>query len=491
MKKIDYLILTFILFIALIFRLYKINTPLTDFHSWRQADTAAVARNFVRDGFDLLHPRYDDLSSNQSAVGLENPNGWRMVEFPIYNAIFAFLYKSFPQLSLVVWGRLTTIFFSLILISIIYYLAIKETNRIVAIISSFVYAIFPFFVFFSRVILPETTALSFSFISIFFLYLSFIKSTDQKNIKKTKNNIKTNYFLYFLSIIFMSSSLLVKPTVIYYLFPVFIIFFVNFKYQLIKKPIFYLYFLAIFLPFILWRQYIKNYPEGIPPSDWLFTSVNTYEGLKNIFFRPAFFRWIFFERINNIILGGYLTFFLLLGILTKPKKILLHSILISGFLYLFTFQGGNVQHEYYQTIILPAIALGVGLGVNTLIINHNIFISRFINLSIIIFLFLISFFFSYYKVKDYYNYPQELPQIASIINNLTNPDDKIITDRMGDTTLLYLSDRKGAPSIYKDPESLKKIGYKYLITSNNNEIEKLKNVYQIIFENDKFTIFKL
>ena len=47
-KKKDWLILFLILFLALILRLYKIDIPLADFHSWRQADTAAVARNFLR-----------------------------------------------------------------------------------------------------------------------------------------------------------------------------------------------------------------------------------------------------------------------------------------------------------------------------------------------------------------------------------------------------------------------------------------------------------
>ena len=93
----DAAIIGVILFVALILRLYKINTPLADLHSWRQADTAAVARNFVTDGIDLLHPRYDDLSGRES--GRENPQGYRMVEFPLYNSLIAYAYKSLPLFS--------------------------------------------------------------------------------------------------------------------------------------------------------------------------------------------------------------------------------------------------------------------------------------------------------------------------------------------------------------------------------------------------------
>jgi len=479
MKKIDFFILTIILSIALSFRLYKINTPLADLHSWRQADTAAVARNFMRNGFDLLHPKYDDLSSNQS--GKENPLGLRFVEFPIYNASVALIYKYFPLLSLEATGRLTTAFFSLIIIGIIYYLTLKESNRIAAIISSSVYAIFPFFVFFSRVVLPETTALAFAFLSIFFLYLY---SHQKKSI--------FSIICFIFSVISFALGLLVKPTVIFYSIALLFLFYRKYELNLVKKPLFYLYFFIAGLPFLLWRLYIQNFPEGIPPSDWLITSVNTYKGLENIFFRPAFFRWIFFERINNFIFGGYLTLFFIYGILKKPASYFLHFILISAVAYLFIFQGGNVQHEYYQTIILPALAIFVGLGASYLFTNTKTSIHPIFAHATLILVFVFSFFFSYYKVRDYYNYPSELPQIAKIVNTLTKESDKIVTDRMGDTTLLYLIDRKGAPSIYKDPSELKKLGYNYLVTLNDGEIKQLKNdKYQIVFENDKFTLFAL
>src|SRR3989344_276658 len=66
-------------------RLYRIDNPVADWHSWRQADTAAVTRNFYRFGFTPLTPRYDDLSNIQT--GKDNPHGYRFVEFPIYNSV--------------------------------------------------------------------------------------------------------------------------------------------------------------------------------------------------------------------------------------------------------------------------------------------------------------------------------------------------------------------------------------------------------------------
>lgn len=479
MKKLDYFVLSFILIVAFIFRLYKINIPLADLHSWRQADTASVARNYVKNGIDLFHPIYDDLSNVQS--GIDNPQGYRMVEFPIYNATIAVLYKLFPVFSLEIWGRLTTIIFSLIIISVIYFLLLNESSRLSAIFGSLTYAIFPFFVFFSRVILPETAALAFSMLAIFFFYLN--AGYKEKGLK--------SIIYYLVSIIFFAGALLIKPTIIFYYFPIFVIFFRKYKFNLLKKLDFYLYFIITLIPLIYWRMYIKNFPEGIPYSDWLFTSVNTVQGLKSILFRPSFFRWIFFERINNIILGGYLTLFFVLGIIAKQKKYLLISFVFSSLAYIFVFQGGNLQHEYYQTLILPVFAMMIGLGVSFVFDHKKEFISPIFVSILVFFLFGFSFYFSYFKVVDYYLYSQELVQEANIISSLTNPEDKIVTDRTGDTTLLYLSNRRGAPSIFRDPIELKKLGYKYLITSSEGEIRIMKPDFKIVFENEKFTLFRL
>jgi len=477
-NKKDWLIIFVILIIALFFRLYKINIPLADFHSWRQVDTAAVARNFLRFGFDLFHPRFDDLSSIQS--GKENPEGFRMVEFPLYNAIFAFLYKVFPFFSLEVFGRLTSIFFSLISIAIIYYLALKEIGRIAAFLSAITFSIMPFFVYYTRIILPEPTALSFGMISIFFLY----------HFQQEKNKIKKIFF-YLISLICFSSSLLIKPTMIFYSIPLIFLFFKKDSFYFLEKFYFYLYFFASILPLIFWRIYILNYPEGIPAYNWLITSVNTDSGQKDIFFRPAFFRWIFFERINNLICGGYLTFFLILGIIDKKKSFLILSFFISSLLYLFIFQGGNVQHEYYQILILPTIAFLIGKGITFLLENKNKITSPIVAYFTVLFFFGFSFYFSFEKVRNNYNYPQDLVTIANIVKRLTLPEDKIVTDRQGDTTLLYLMDRRGAPALYRDIEDLKKLGYTYLVSQNKDLVDKLKNNYQIVFESSNFALIKL
>lgn len=475
MKKKDYIILIIILIVALGFRLYKINTPLADFHSWRQVDTAAVARNFVKDGFNLMEPRYDDVSSIQT--GQENPKGYRFVEFPLYNAIFAFFYKYLPITSLEIYGRLTTVISSLAIIAIIYYLGLKEHSRTTGIFAASLYAILPFFVFFSRVVLPETTALAFMFISIWLLYLYF--------------NSKKHVVLFFFSIIFYSLSLLVKPTTVFYSVAIGYLFISQYKFDIFKKWQPYIFPILGIAPLIAWRFYIQQFPEGIPASSWLITSVNTYLGVQNIFFRPAYFRWLLMERFGILIFGIYLSGFFMLGIISKVKKYFLLSILASAVLYLLVFQGGNLQHEYYQTLILPAVALITAVGISHLINSKNEFNPLFAYPAIVVVIGL-AFVFSYYRVKDYYNYSQDLVQIAKLVNTFTKENDLVVTDSTGDTTLLYLSDRKGAPATYKSIPELKEMGYDYFVTSKKEVSEDLKRLgYTILVDNDKISIIKL
>ena len=99
------------LVVAVWVRTYRLYEPLADWHSWRQADTAAVARNFVKDGFNLAFPQSDSLLALNEQQ-LPNPNRYFINEFPLYNATVAVLYKFFGVNH--VYGRLVSIAMSTI-----------------------------------------------------------------------------------------------------------------------------------------------------------------------------------------------------------------------------------------------------------------------------------------------------------------------------------------------------------------------------------------
>ena len=94
MRKSKWLLGLLVFILTFVPRLYRINNPVADWHSWRQADTAAVARNFVKDGFNLLYPQSDSFLALNDR-GLANPNRYFINEFPFYNAVVAGVYQLF------------------------------------------------------------------------------------------------------------------------------------------------------------------------------------------------------------------------------------------------------------------------------------------------------------------------------------------------------------------------------------------------------------
>src|SRR3990167_106119 len=262
MKRIEIFLLSAILVAAFIARLYRFDNPIADWHSWRQVDTSAVSRNFVKHGFDVLHPRYDDISKIQT--GVPNPEGYRFVEFPIYNALQAGAYIVFDYFTLEEWGRLVTILFSLSGVAFLYLIVRRKSDSVVALLAAFFYAFLPYSIYFGRTILPDPAMTATILGGIYFFDL-----WVEESIKYKVFSIK--YLLFFaLAVVFTASALLLKPFVVFFTLPMIYLVYEKFGFWFVKKWQLWLFLCLSVLPLIVWRIWIQNYPEGIPASSWLF-----------------------------------------------------------------------------------------------------------------------------------------------------------------------------------------------------------------------------
>lgn len=174
-KRFTFICLIVIAIMSVVLRVYKIDGPIADWHSWRQADTAAVARNYIRFGIDVLHPRYDDLSNIQS--GKDNPEGYRMVEFPLYQAVASWCFTTFGSVSIEVWLRILAIAASTITGFALGLFVWRRINAITGVLSALLYAVLPYSVYYGRAILPDGIAVCFAVVAI----VLFDVGTDQKN----------------------------------------------------------------------------------------------------------------------------------------------------------------------------------------------------------------------------------------------------------------------------------------------------------------------
>lgn len=446
-KAFEYFLFFLIILLGFVVRLYKIDNPVADWHSWRQADTAAVTRIYIQDGINLLIPRFEDISSIQSR--LLNLNGYRMVEFPFYNALGALATIHLGHFSLEVWSRLITIFCALTTAFFLYLIGKRFIGSFGGLLSAFFYLSIPFNIYFTRVILPDPMGVTFGIISIWF-FIHFID--DSKDV-----------YLY-LSAIFFSAMILIKPYLGFYLFPIgyLVVNKFGFKdifrnHKLLFKGL--AYSVIAVLPFALWRWWESKFPAGIPLFWWAFNG----DGIR---FHPAYFNWIFGERLGHLILGSLGVAPFIFGIFnTKNKNYFIHWFLLGALFYVVLVADANVKHDYYQIITVPVIALTLASG-STYLWSQNIFNKWLVRIALAFSVFVMLITGWYQIVGDYaVNHP-EIIEAGQEVDKITPKNAIIVAPYDGDTAFLYQTKRQGWPAVDNSIDNIIKEGASYYVSVN-------------------------
>jgi 4-amino-4-deoxy-L-arabinose transferase-like glycosyltransferase len=480
------ILLLLILLVAFFARTYKLNNPIADHHSWRQADTAAVARNFVMEDFNLLKPRIDNMATQSGPKLPINEQRYFFTEFPIYNAVVAGVYGVFGVDDR--YARLVTIFASLGTIVFLFLLLRRIFGKTEALIGALFYAVMPYAVYFGRVALPEPTMVLFTVASV---YLLFRWRDTHRN-----TDLLVSAILFSLALVVKIYAIFVFPAFLYLLF-------VN-RRKLMSNPWVLAAFFAIaFMPILLWRFYIGQTPEGIPGYEWLFNQ-------GNIRFTGAFFRWIIFERFDKLMLtvGGFAL--LALGLMLKTERRagwFFHIWFIGLLLYTVVIATGNVTHDYYQIIFLPILVIFVAKAAGFLLKGGANVTSYVASVAIVGFALLTTVALGWYEVRGFYNIQSGVDLAGAYINENTPTDSLVITGIVADTTLLYNTNRHGWTIGYGTPydgdpksvELLREKGADYYVTTrvsdlfaNNNLLGNyLKNNYYQEKLTDQYAVFDL
>ena len=443
--------LLLIIALGLLVRLYKIDSPIADWHSWRQVDTASVTRVFSQEGLDMLHPRYQDISSIPS--GQENPQGWRMVEFPFYNFLHLQVFN-FSGLNLETAGRLTSVLISLWSLAMLYLIVKKISGVWTGLLAAFFFAFLPFNIFYSRAVLPEPLVIA-TFLTSFYFLLRLLD---------TKKKL-VSWLLVLLSSLFLTASFLLKPYTAFFTLPFFLVFFLAFKDKKLNILQFITYGLISVTPFILWRLWINQYPSGIPAFDWLFN-------MNNIRLRPAWFRWLFAERLSKLILGYFGTALLIFGLIKKPKKLSwIYSLWFIGILiYFVIIASGNITHDYYQAMIIPFLCALLAQGVSNILSLSKKDFPRLLTIPAVIVVILFSLAFSWYEIKGYYqiNRPAII-EAGQAVDQLLPKDARVIAPYQGDTAFLYQTNRYGWPFMTGDIDHMIDLGATHYVSVNYDD----------------------
>lgn len=467
-----FLIVFSIMVLAVALRSYRISNPVAEWHSFRSADTISVTREYLKHGIDLLRPRYHDLSDIQS--GKDNLEGYRMVEFPIIPAFHAWFISFFGlQEHLVLVERSFSIVYSIGTLVSIYALALLLGGSVVSAVgASIFFAVLPYSVFYGRTPLPDLPATFFSTLAVLFAVL-FTKKQQLR-------------WLFALSVSIML-AVLIKPFSVFVLPVVGIILLRSFFKIGFSKLLLSMVLIGLSLvPLLIWRTWITGFPEGIPASDWLYNK-------NNIRFSGAFLYWILQDRISELILGVALLPVVVLGLIRKHTASLILIVWTSSMLaYLWIFAGGNVQHDYYQIILLPILSLLFGFGVKTLVSQSKEFVSRWLLVPMLMLLSLSGLALSWKRVEGYFNVNRwEIVFAGEAVDRLTPSDAKVVAPYMGDTAFLFQTNRTGWP-IGFDLEEKISMGATHFVTVDFDDLyHDVAKRYTLIEKTDRYALFDL
>lgn len=143
-------VLLAILALGLLFRLYRVDIPLVDGHSWRQITNADIARHFAETTWNPLTPQVS-WGGRSGVVGME---------FPLLQYLIGLVWRLVGESELV--ARLVTIAFSMASIGLIYALGRELFSVPVGRAAAFMLAVAPSTVFFGRSPLSDTPMVTFS-----------------------------------------------------------------------------------------------------------------------------------------------------------------------------------------------------------------------------------------------------------------------------------------------------------------------------------------
>lgn len=451
-------------------RFYRINTPLADWHSWRQADTAAVARNFIQEKFNLLYPQSDSLWS-LSEGQLPNPNRYFMNEFPLYNATVALIYKYFGINH--VYGRMVSIATSLLGAVYLYLLSKQLLGRKVALATLLYYSLLPYNIYYNRVFMPDPTFVSFSIITLYYC----VRYVETKQVKHG-----------LLMALTFAIATLVKPYAIFISIPMIYWIIRSKGLQVLRDRSLYFYLLVGILPLMLWRYFLSLHPEGSFASTWLLNG-------ENIRFTGAFFRWMIFDRLNRLIFatGGFVLF--VVGIFDshlKKNTSFFFVWTLAIFLYFTIFAKGNVNHDYYQLPIVAPGSVLIMLGAKKLIEMGKTKFQKILNATMVSSLILLSIAFGWFEVRGYFNINNPAIVEAGLkVDEILPSDAVVIAPYQGDPAFLYQTNRNGWPVGGNIEERIRDGATDYVTTSRDQEYSDLKAKYTLIYENDHYSIIHL
>src|SRR6266404_2101976 len=175
-------------------RLIFINQPYVDHWSWRQSDVAAIAHNFLQNGFRFGYPQIDWAGNAPGYVG---------TEFPILPFIAAICYRFAGVHEWI--GRIQAVILFAVSLPFFFLLVREILGSTAAVWATFFFCFTPLNVFAGRSFMPDLPSLSLAIIGLYF-FLRWVQHNES--------------WSFFVAAIAISLSFLIKITSIVIALPI-------------------------------------------------------------------------------------------------------------------------------------------------------------------------------------------------------------------------------------------------------------------------------
>lgn len=402
--------------LALALRLFQLDAPLIGEHSWRQTDTASMARHFERGGHRFLHPQIQWGGDGSGEIASE---------LPLYPFLVALLQSALGPHDWI--GRLLAALFSVASIAYLYALARDFAGERSARWAAFFLAVLPLSVFFGRAVMGESLMLAASVGGIFH-FSRWTRAGSRRD--------------------FAASALLtaiacgVKGTALFAVFPLGWLAFSRFGLRALRTPSLWLYAALVLAPLVAWYAHAHAIEQRTGLTVGIFSKL----GDADLVLRGAYWERVLLDRFaqHQLTWLGFGLFAIGLVLPRRQPGERLFDVWLLGMLaYLVVVAPGNYLHSYYLLPLLYPAAVTMarvydrGFDAATPRAPATLALG-IVALGIVVWSALLLR--PLYARED----PATSPDfaLAARIAAATRPDERVLlADR--DPTVLYLADRHG------------------------------------------------
>jgi 4-amino-4-deoxy-L-arabinose transferase-like glycosyltransferase len=470
-----------ILLLGLLLRLYHLDAPTIGRNSWRQSDTAAMARNFYENGFNFAYPQID--------WGGNSP-GYVETEFPLYPFTVALLYKIFGVHELL--GRLLSAVCYAFAIYFLYLLVRKIIDESTALWASFFFSILPLSVYYGRNFFPEPMLIISMIAGVYFL----VQWIDHER-----------WWQFVLSAAFIALACLLKIVTLYVGLPILYLGYAKYGKRGFLQWRLWLYAAIVILPVAAWYSHAHQILLNGGSTFGIWEYGTDKWGNWNLVITPRFWNSILFQSLaeRHFTWSGFPV--LVAGIFLKrraARERLFDYWLIALFVYVAIVARGNDVHDYYQLPFLIPGVVFMGKVFSRHFTSLNFKDGKTVALAICLMGTIVLGSARYYSLMKMENPDNSAVfSLAGIVQQKTEPSARIIVLDNRDPTIMYLSHRKGwhataanvNESFIIDKRSQGArylVGlYEYLDSSQKGELRKYMTRENTVLDDGKEFIIRL